>query len=75
MNFNNNTNIGCGMIVAIFIGSVCMSYLFTTGIVWVICQLLSGYGIVFDIKAATAIWLVLFLVGGVIGGKAKIEFD
>ena len=53
---------GCAIIVMMFIGYLFLNWLCTIGIIWLICFLLSPFGIAFDLGMATAVWLALKLV-------------
>ena len=56
--------------ILILILSLAFSFLFTSGLVWLICQLFSAFGIatigtltiVFSWKLALLVWLILLLL-------------
>ncbi len=60
---------GCGIALGLLIGLMFFSWLITIGIIWLIALCLSPFGIIFDIRLATAVWLILMLIGTFFGGK------
>lgn len=71
---NNNVKLGCGMVLAILVGTMAVSWLFVVGIIWLVCLLLSSYGAVFDIRVATAVWLLLFMISFMVCNGVKLNF-
>ena len=55
----NGCLIGCGILAVVTF----FSWLITIGGIWLICLLLSPFGVAFDIAMATAAWVALLLLG------------
>lgn len=66
---NNDARNGCAIACGLVIGMIFVSWLLTVGIIWLICLLLSGVGVVFDLGIATAVWLILWLLGMFFGSR------
>ena len=56
-----NSKVGCTTMIVIFLIAAGISWVATSGIIWLICWLV---GWDFSIKVATAIWLVMMLIYG-----------
>ena len=56
------SNVGCTTMIVIFLIAAGISWVVTSGIIWLICWLI-GWN--FSIKVATAIWLVMMLIYGI----------
>ena len=67
------------MIVLLILLSLAVSFLLTSGLVWLLCWLLPALGItaigtfviVFSWKLALAIWIVLVLLQSIFSGGSK----
>lgn len=53
---------GCLIGCALVVGAIFLSWLGTVAVIWLICFLLSPFGIIFDLGMATAVWLALKLI-------------
>lgn len=53
--------VGCATAIVIFLIAAGITWVVTSGIIWLICWLI---GWDFSIKVATAIWLVMMLIDG-----------
>ena len=54
--------VGCATAIVIFLIAAGITWVVTSGIIWLICWLI-GWN--FSIKVATAIWLVMMLIYGI----------
>lgn len=54
--------VGCATAIVIFLIAAGITWVVTSGIIWLICWLI---GWDFSIKVATAIWLVMMLIYGI----------
>lgn len=58
------------IVVLIGLGLVGLSFLFSAGIIWLICW---AFSLTFTWKAAFGFWLLLLLVSGVFKANVKVE--
>ena len=54
--------VGCATAIVIFLIAAGITWVVTSGIIWLICWLI---GWDFSIKVATAIWMVMILINGI----------
>lgn len=62
------------LILILYLLHLAISFLFTSGLVWLICQLFSALGtltIVFSWKLALLVWLILLLLRSIFSACKK----
>lgn len=59
---NKDTRDGCAIGCGLLIGMAAVDYLIIIGLIALICWCFSGFGLVFDIRLATGVWLVIHLL-------------